>query len=175
MEHADYTRGASFTNDCPRVVFSLARMHHHRTMDLSRQRHLRREGCALCFARRVVVMVVEPAFADGDRTRPEMLAKPGNVAPGIEALRVVRMDSSGREYEFGLLDGALRGDRRRLERLADANDGPRTRIPGARDYRVAVAGERRVCEVGVAVDEDWRAPVLRGHLRSIQSRTGAAM
>jgi hypothetical protein len=28
--------------------------------------------------------------------------------------------------------------------------------------------------VGVAVDEDWRTPVLRGHLRSIQSSTGAA-
>jgi hypothetical protein len=28
--------------------------------------------------------------------------------------------------------------------------------------------------VGVAVDEDGRAPVLRGHLRSIQRSTGAA-
>jgi hypothetical protein len=28
--------------------------------------------------------------------------------------------------------------------------------------------------VGVAVDEEGRVPVLRGHLRSIQRRTGAA-
>jgi hypothetical protein len=28
--------------------------------------------------------------------------------------------------------------------------------------------------VGVAVDEDCRVPVWRGHLRSIQRRTGAA-
>lgn len=43
------------------------------------------------------------------------------------------------------------------------------------NYLVAVAGERRVGEVRVAVDEVWNADVLRGHLRSIQSRTGLAM
>ena len=60
------------------------------------------------------------------------------------------------------------------EGFADADDRSRARLAGARDYRVAVAGERRVREVGVAVDEDRRASVRRGHLRSIQRSTGAA-
>ena len=46
---------------------------------------------------------------------------------------------------------------------------------GPLDYLVAVAGERRVGEVRVAVDEVWNAVVLRGHLRSIQRSTGLAM
>ena len=45
---------------------------------------------------------------------------------------------------------------------------------GPLDYLVAVAGERRVGEVRVAVDEVWNAAVLRGHLRSIHNSTGAA-
>ena len=45
---------------------------------------------------------------------------------------------------------------------------------GPLDYLVAVAGERRVGEVRVAVDEVWNAAVLRGHLRSIHSNTGLA-
>jgi hypothetical protein len=58
--------------------------------------------------------------------------------------------------------------------FTDANYCDRARIAGAGNYLVAVAGERRVREVGVAVDEDRRASVLRGHLRSIQRRTGDA-
>lgn len=49
------------------------------------------------------------------------------------------------------------------------------REAGPIDYLVAVAGERRVGEVRVAVDEVWNAVVLRGHLRSIQRSTGLAM
>lgn len=45
---------------------------------------------------------------------------------------------------------------------------------GPLDYLVAVAVERRVGEVRVAVDEVWNAAVLRGHLRSIHNNTGLA-
>jgi hypothetical protein len=86
------------------------------------------------------------------------------------------MDARGREYKAPILRRAFRRERRCLQRLPDADDSRRTRVAGARDYRVAVAGERRVGEVGMAVDEDLRTPpVLRGHLRSIQRSTGAAM
>jgi len=57
---------------------------------------------------------------------------------------------------------------------SNADDGTRARIAGALDYLVAVAVERRIGEVRVAVDEVWNAVVLRGHLRSIQRRTGLA-
>lgn len=55
---------------------------------------------------------------------------------------------------------------------ADYRAGPGD--SGPLDYLVAVAGERRVGEVRVAVDEVWNAVVLRGHLRSIQRSTGLA-
>lgn len=71
----------------------------------------------------------------------------------------------------------------RLSRLldggADADDSRRARIAGASDYRVAVAVEGRVREVGVAVEEAFHLGLVmvaaRGYLRSIQSSTGPAM
>jgi len=84
------------------------------------------------------------------------------------------MNSGGGKHEPRVVRRIPGSDRRRGERFADADDRLRARIAGARYYRVAVAGERRVREVGVAVDEDWRAVVWRGHLRSIQRSTGAA-
>ena len=63
------------------------------------------------------------------------------------------MDTRGREYKIGMPSRAFNRESRRSQRLSDANDGRRARIAGARDYRVAVAGEGRVREVGVAVDE----------------------
>ena len=84
------------------------------------------------------------------------------------------MDSGRRKNEAGILARVFSRERRGLQRLPDADDGCRARIAGAGDYRVAVAGERRIREVGVAVDEDRRASVLRGHLRSIQRSTGPA-
>jgi hypothetical protein len=84
------------------------------------------------------------------------------------------MDPGRREYIAGIFSGRLGSNRGCRKRLTDADDRDRARSSGAGNYLVAVAGERRVREVGVAVDEDRRASVLRGHLRSIQRRTGAA-
>ena len=88
----------------------------------------------------------------------------------------MRMDASGREYKARILRRVFSRQRRCLHRFSDADDSRRARVAGARDYRVAVAGERRVGEVGMTVDEDLRTPpVLRGHLLSIQRSTGAAI
>jgi hypothetical protein len=66
----------------------------------------------------------------------------------------VGVDPRGRENKARIPDRDFSRERRYLERLSDADDSRRARIAGACDYRVAVAGERRVCEVGMAVDED---------------------
>ena len=119
-------------------------------------------------------MVVESAFTDRNRSEPEDLTQPREIVACIESRSVVRVDAGSGEHEAGIVDAKLNRDLRRGERLTDTDDPLRARRAGARDYGVAVAGERRVREVGVTVDEDVRAPVLRGHFRSIQRRIGAA-
>jgi len=119
-------------------------------------------------------VVIEPALSDGDGAAKK-LAKSGDIARFIESSRVMGMNAGSREDEAREFGGACCRENRHLERLSDAHDSLRARIAGAGDYRVAVAVERRVCEVGVAVDEVFcREPVWRGHLRSIHRSTGAA-
>ena len=64
------------------------------------------------------------------------------------------MDAGRSKDKSEVRRGDLRGGGSRRERLADTDDRSRASIAGATDYRVAVAVERRVREVGVAVDED---------------------
>lgn len=99
-------------------------------------------------------MVVEAALTHGDRAPKKKRAELRDVALSVKVSRVVRMDACGRENEPHVFRGALGRDRGRSDRLTDADDRDRARVAGAGDYRVAVAGERRVREVGVAVDED---------------------
>ena len=98
-------------------------------------------------------MVVEAALTDRDGAASQELTKPRNVALLIESGRIMRMDTGGRENKTRILGRACGRERRGGERLSDADDSRRARIAGAGDYRVAVAGEGRVREVGVAVDE----------------------
>jgi hypothetical protein len=119
-------------------------------------------------------MIIEAALPDRDRGTFEKLTESGYVALGVKCGGVVRMNAGGSEDKARVLVSEPGGERGYFERLSDTDDSSRARIAGAGDYRVAVAGERRVREVGVAVDEDGRAPVLRGHLCSIQRSTGAA-
>ena len=174
MKNADHACRASFANNCTRVVLGLTRMYNDRLFQLCRQLDLCREGGALRFAGRVVVVIVEPAFADRNRRIFKQLTQSWDIVLSDKSGGVVRMDASGRENEFRVLGSEPLGDLRRAQRFTDTHDSDRARIAGAGNYVVAVAVERRVREVGVAVDEDGRTPVLRGHLRSIQRRTGAA-
>ncbi len=174
MQDACDSRRVRVADDRARIVFRIARVHDHGTAGLSGERDLRGKRGSLGLTRRVVVVIVEPAFADRDSTACQQLAKLGNVSTGFEFCGVVRVNTGGCENEPRVLSRARGGDRRRIDRLTDADDRQCARLAGAGDYLPAVAGERRVREVGVAVDEDCRALVWRGHLRSIQSSTGAA-
>ena len=173
MENTD-DFGAGVTDHIPGIVLGIPGVNDDWTSHFRGERQLRRERGPLCRTWRVVVMIIEAAFPDGDRARSEMPANRGNVAGGIESSRIMGVNTSRREDEPAVGRGELRGEIRCFQRLANAHDRLRARVAGARDYRVAVAGERRVREVGVAVDEDGRVPVLRGHFRSIQRSTGAA-
>ena len=99
-------------------------------------------------------MVVEAAFTDCDGSLPQESAEARDVTRCIERGRVVGMDTRAREYKTRVVVGDRCCRLRCLERLTNADNRDRARIAGAGDYLVAVAGERRVREVGVAVDED---------------------
>ena len=174
VKNANDCRRSCFADDRARIGFSVTRVHHYRFADFLRQRDLRREGGALRFARRIVVVIVETAFADGDGRTFEQRPQLRDVSRVHEIRGIVRMDAGGWENESRIVHRDLARDFGSRQRFPNADDGSRARIAGAGDYVVAVTAERRVREVGVAVDEDGRLPVLRGHLRSIQRSTGAA-
>jgi hypothetical protein len=175
MENADYACSLRVGDVCTGVVLRLPGMDDDGPAHLRGQTDLRSESGALGDSGRIIVVVIEAAFADRNGGGHE-LAQSRDVALFVEAGGIVGMDSGGGEHEAGMLGRVFTRESRCLQRLSDADDGRRARIAGAGDYRVAVAGERRVCEVGMAVDEDLRTPpVLRGHWRSIQRSTGAAM
>jgi hypothetical protein len=154
MEHSGDSSGSRLTNDRTGIRFRLPRVHYDRLSQLAGQSDLRRECGALSPARRIVVVIVESALAYGDSRIRDKRAELWDVPRRVERRRVVRVDPRCGENEIRILPRALRGHRRRGERFPDANDRDRARDASARDYRVAVAGERRVREVGVTVDED---------------------
>ena len=86
----------------------------------------------------------------------------------------MRMDPRGKCDDPRVLDGECVCGFGLFERSADADHDIGARFTRAGDYRVAVAVERGVGEVAVAVDEGFHAVAARGYLRSIQSRIGPA-
>ncbi len=154
VEDSHDASGSGVADDRAGIVFGISGVNHDRLVHLSSKRDLSRERGALGFARRVVVVIVESAFANRDGGVSEQFAQLRNVACRVKRGCVVGMDSGGRKDEPGIFRRALGSHCRGCERLPDADDRQRARVAGARDYRVAVAGEGRVREVGVAVDED---------------------
>jgi len=153
VHDTDDAKGLGVADERASVVLGVPRVNDDRLLQLGRQRDLSAECRALRFSRRIVVVVVEAALTDRDGAASQELTKPGNVALLIESGRVMGMDTRGREHKTRILRRAFSRKSRHLGRLSDANDGRHARIAGAGDYRVAVAGEGRVREVGVAVDE----------------------
>jgi len=125
-------------------------------------------------------MVVESALADRDRVLHHERPQFGNRSRRIEPRRIMRMHSGRMRDVTGITARQecriARGGENisRATAGSDADYGAGPSDAGPLDYLVAVAGERRVGEVRVAVDEVWNAAVLRGHLRSIHNSTGAA-
>ena len=102
-------------NDCARILFGVPGVHDDRPLRLGGKRNLCGEGVSLSPAGRVVVVVVETAFADGDSASIEQLAQLRNVAARIKPCGIVRVDASRRENETRILGRAPSGDRRCID------------------------------------------------------------
>lgn len=144
-------------------------MDHQRQARFRCKRYLLRESGALFGPWRVVVMVVEPALADCNGARCDVLANHGKVTRAVETDRVMRVHARGVPHKSGIVAS---DDPRRASGAedipgaaagADADDRLGSALTCALDYVEAVAVERRVCEVRVGVDE-WRdTDVCFGH------------
>ena len=177
MQHSGHTSRASIAYHRGRIGVGIARVDDDWPGIPPREIELTRECEALLIAWRVVVVVVQPTFTDGDRTSVEEPFERRNIDLRVERRGIVWMDASGERDEARMRFRNPGRAVRLIDGRADADDTCRARIAGARDYRVAVAVERFVGEVGVAVEEPFHAAalVLRGYLCSIQRRTGPAM
>ncbi len=170
---ADALRGR-LENHTACVLVGVARVDHNRLPLARGKLKLHAEGIPLCNFRRVLVMVVETALAHSAGAAAEARLNRGHIPGGVEQGCVVRMDARRPVNKAGVALGeSLRGIGGGM-RFADADDAARARVAGAGDYFVAVAVERRVGEVRVAVEEGCHASDLRGHLPSIQRSNGAA-
>jgi hypothetical protein len=174
MKDSDDAGSSRIPNHGPGVVFRFTRVYDDRLPHLGSERNLGGEHGALDFARRVVVVVVESTLSDRDSGVADQGSQLWKIPPGLKTSGVVRVNPGGGKNEARIVSGESGSYSRCRQRLANAHHRIRARVAGAGDYLVAVAVERRVREVGVAVDEAVRVPVLRGHLRSIQRSTGAA-
>ena len=159
MHHSPYSGSAGFNHHCARIVFCITGMYDDREARFARKRKLCGECASLLQARRIVVVIVEPAFPDSHSARFHILAQQRRVVQFVETTGVVGMHTGGKPDEGGM--GARQIPRRAsgAEDIpgaaagADADDCSCSALTRPPDYIAAVALERGVCEVRVAVDE----------------------
>lgn len=174
MQYAEDPRFTSFGHHGASVVFGVTGVDDNGFVALLGEGELGREGAALDVAGGVVVVIVQATFADRRGAALEIGAQ--GLGVGWLPIRgVVGVNTRGPGDEAGVLVGKLLGFASLVERGADADEGSGASVFRSLDYRVAVAGEGRVREVAVAVDEGFHAAAARGYLRSIQRRTGLAI
>ena len=128
-------------------------------------------------------MVVEAALANSNGASVGVSAYRLDIISVIETRRVMRMHSGREPYESGVLERDTLGRASGAEDIpgaaprTDADDCFGTTRFRALNYVDAVAVERRVCEVRVAVDEPepFETPIFLGHFLSIHRSVGPAM
>src|SRR5215217_296316 len=93
MKDADDTTLSRFRNHRARIGLGIASVDYDGPSSLSRKSELLRECAPLFEARRVVVMVIEPALADGNSAGSDKVAKSRYISRGVEPDSIVRMNA----------------------------------------------------------------------------------
>ena len=204
MENAPHPRGLCPFQEFGGICFGLARVQHYRLLQFRGERELCVEGVNLPVARRVSIVRIEAALADGHRTVGDRLANCLRITYVIPRGCIVGMNSGGKEHEAGVTVSQLSGAARGRGGLADTDKGPRTFCAGPLDHRVRFVSERGVGQMHMTISKDgharyraatrsaFREPlpaaasvpaltarlveseVVRGYLDSIQIRKGPA-
>ena len=176
MQHAEDALGAGGTHNSVSVGVCVTRMYDHWAPGATCEVDLRLEGADLYVARRGIVVVVQTTLAQRHSASLDEPFESQDVGILVEGCGIVRMNAGGEcdEARIRLRDpGRVT---RLIDGCTDADYSRRARVTGALNYRVAVAGEGFVREVGVTVEEGFHTGALlaRGNLCSIQMSTGPA-
>jgi len=110
VEDAAHTGFACFRDGVPRVVLRLAGVNHHRPSLFGGEGDLRGKSRQLRATRRIIVVIVEPAFPDRDRAVPQIAPQCRYVSGRIECSGVVRVHSRRAEHETTVVRGEAGGD-----------------------------------------------------------------
>ena len=95
MQHAVNAGAAGVIDHRGGVVSGLAGVYNDRSPRFRGERELLGECPSLQIARRMIVVVVEPALADRDRSTREVLANARGIAGRVKPGRVMRVHAGG--------------------------------------------------------------------------------
>src|SRR5437867_13434989 len=100
MQDANHMLLCRAHNERTGVVLGVARVHDDGAMELGGEGQLCLEGTPLLRTGRVVVVIVEPAFADRAGAADDMLRDARKVPCRVEAAGIVRMHASSEIHEL---------------------------------------------------------------------------
>jgi hypothetical protein len=181
MQNPNDTARTCFGDHRSCIVLGVACMHYHWLPCLTRESKLLGKCPSLLETRGVVIVIVEPALPYRYSSSLEQHAKLVDMTGRIESARVVWMNSRREKNKSTILLGDGSGCASGAEDIpgaasgADADYCRGSVVTCSFDYRAAVAVERRVGEVRVAVDVPREIPIFLGHFLSIQRSVGPAM
>jgi len=115
VENSNDTRSFRFPNHRSGVILGVPGVDDDGLPRFRRKLQLRSEGGELGVARRVVVVVVEPAFADSDGGIAKKLPQSGQITRRLERGGVMWVHAGGGEHEARIVSGEAGGQRRCLE------------------------------------------------------------
>jgi len=136
-----------------RVVFGFAGVNNDWTVKRCGESELVGKGRTLPLARRVVIMIVQSTFADGDGARRDRGLDPFAVCGRLVGCGVMRVHAGSAGNECGVSIGQRARTGRGVPRFPDANQSDRASSNGCLDDPLPISVECTVGEVGVAVDE----------------------
>ncbi len=93
VQHAAHAGRGGLSQQRRGVVFRLARVDDHGTLQFVRKLELRAKGRNLLLARRVIVVIVQPTLADGHRAISHTFANGREVTGRVELVCVVRVNA----------------------------------------------------------------------------------
>jgi hypothetical protein len=153
MQHAAHAGAARLGHHGLGICLGLASVNDDRFGQITGERELRGEATSLLVSGRVVIVVIEPALADGDGALRDESGDLLGIAERIEATRVVRMNACRKKHDTRILDGNLPCAPGGSKRFANADDRSRTCFARTVESGLAIDVEGGIRQVGVAVDK----------------------